>query len=87
MTEAFKFSILSRDGNARLGKLNTAHGKFDTPVFMPVGTLGSVKAMTVDLVEKTGSKIILGNTYHLMLRPGIDIIESLHGLRNFMKYF
>ena len=86
MNQAFKFSILSIDGSARLGKLNTAHGKFDTPVFMPVGTLGSVKAMTVDLVEKTGSKIILGNTYHLMLRPGIDIIESLHGLRNFMKW-
>ncbi len=86
MSEYLNFNIRSRDGNARLGELMTVHGKINTPVFMPVGTLGSVKAMTVDLVERAGSEIILANTYHLMLRPGVGVIEKLKGLRNFMKW-
>ena len=86
MSSKFEFKILAKDNNARMGELNTTHGKVKTPVFMPVGTLGSVKALTVDLLDKTGSNIILANTYHLMLRPGVEIIESLNGLRNFMNW-
>jgi hypothetical protein len=60
------------DGAARLGTLHTAHGEVPTPVFMPVGTAGTVKAMTADSVRSTGARMILGNTYHLMLRPGAE---------------
>src|SRR6202030_4610657 len=63
------FEILARDGAARTGRLTTAHGAIDTPAFMPIGTAGSVKAMTPEGVAATGARIVLGNTYHLMLRP------------------
>jgi len=84
MTTAFE--ILARDGAARRGRLTTAHGVVDTPVFMPVGTAGTVKAMTSDGVAATGARIVLGNTYHLMLRPGAERIAALGGLHRFMNW-
>ena len=82
----FNFSIEARDGAARCGQLMTAHGPIATPAFMPVGTAGTVKAMTPDAVASTGADIVLGNTYHLMLRPGADRIEALGGLHRFMAW-
>jgi queuine tRNA-ribosyltransferase len=76
----------SQWSKARAGVLNTDHGKILTPVFMPVGTVGSVKAMSSQDVKETGSQIILGNTYHLYLRPGTDIIKSAGGLHEFMNW-
>ena len=70
-----KFKVSKTDGQARLGTLTTAHGDISTPAFMPVGTAGTVKAMTPEAVAETGAQIILGNTYHLMLRPGADRVE------------
>lgn len=64
------FALLATDGAARRGRISTAHGTVETPAFMPVGTAGTVKAMTADAVRSTGAEIVLGNTYHLMLRPG-----------------
>jgi len=81
-----RFEVLARDGAARRGRLVTAHGAVDTPVFMPVGTAGTVKAMTSEGVAATGARIILGNTYHLMLRPGADRIAALGGLHHFMNW-
>ena len=80
------FEILGRDGPARAGRLSTAHGVVDTPCFMPIGTAGTVKAMTPDGVAATGARLILGNTYHLMLRPGAERIASLGGLHAFMNW-
>ena len=80
------FEILARDGAARLGRLDTAHGPVETPVFMPVGTAAAVKAMTPDAVAATGARIILGNTYHLMLRPGAERVAALGGLHRFMNW-
>jgi queuine tRNA-ribosyltransferase len=80
------FEILARDGAARRGRLQTAHGPVDTPVFMPVGTAATVKAMTPEDVAATGARIILGNTYHLMLRPGAERIAALGGLHRFMNW-
>ncbi|MEJ1975179.1 MAG: tRNA guanosine(34) transglycosylase Tgt [Acetobacteraceae bacterium] len=74
------------DGAARAGTLHTAHGDVPTPVFMPVGTAGTVKAMTADSVRATGAKLVLGNTYHLMLRPGADRVAALGGLHRFMDW-
>ncbi len=74
------------DGAARAGTLHTAHGEVQTPVFMPVGTAGTVKAMTADAVRSTGAKLILGNTYHLMLRPGADRVAALGGLHRMMDW-
>ncbi len=74
------------DGAARLGTLHTAHGDVPTPVFMPVGTAGTVKAMTADSVRSTGAKLILGNTYHLMLRPGAERVAALGGLHKMMDW-
>ena len=82
----FRLDIVARDGAARAGVLRTAHGAVETPVFMPVGTAGTVKAMTADAVRATGAKIVLGNTYHLMLRPGAERIEQLGGLHEFMDW-
>lgn len=64
------FELLATDGAARRGRITTGHGTVETPAFMPVGTAGTVKAMTADAVAATGAEIVLGNTYHLMLRPG-----------------
>lgn len=86
MTEKFSFNVVARDGAARLGKLVTAHGAVDTPVFMPVGTAATVKAMFPEHVAATGSQMILANTYHLMLRPGVERIARFGGVRQFMKW-
>src|SRR3974377_747189 len=80
------FEVLARDGAARRGRLTTAHGEIDTPVFMPVGTAGTVKAMTPGGGAATGAGIVLGNTYHLMLRPGAERISALGGLHPFMNW-
>ena len=80
------FEVLERDGAARRGRLVTAHGVVDTPVFMPVGSAGTVKAMTPEGVAATGARIVLSNTYHLMLRPGAERIAALGGLHRFMNW-
>ncbi len=82
----FGFELLGRDGAARRGRVHTAHGAINTPAFMPVGTAGTVKAMTADGVAASGAEIILGNTYHLMLRPGAERIARLGGLHRFMNW-
>lgn len=82
----FPFDIAATDGRARTGLLKTARGDIRTPAFMPVGTAATVKAMTVDQVKQTGADIILGNTYHLMLRPGPERMERLGGLHKFMRW-
>ena len=79
-------SVEATDGPARAGTLHTAHGDVPTPVFMPVGTAGTVKAMTADMVRATGARLVLGNTYHLMLRPGAARVEALGGLHRFMDW-
>ena len=81
-----RFDILARDGAARRGRLLTAHGVVDTPVFMPVGTAATVKAMTAEGVAATGARLVLGNTYHLMLRPGAERIAAFGGLHRFMNW-
>tara|TARA_B100000965_G_C19524028_1_gene727898 strand:+ start:213 stop:1325 length:1113 start_codon:yes stop_codon:yes gene_type:complete len=81
----FVFNVLANDKIARLGLIETHRGNIDTPAFMPVGTQGTVKGAFINDVIKTGSQIVLGNTYHLMLRPGIKRIESLGGLHQFMN--
>jgi queuine tRNA-ribosyltransferase len=83
---AFRFELLAQDGAARRGRLSTACGTVETPAFMPVGTAATVKAMTNDMVAATGAEIILGNTYHLMLRPGAERIGRLGGLHRFMGW-
>jgi queuine tRNA-ribosyltransferase len=80
------FRVDATDDAARAGVLTTAHGPVQTPVFMPVGTAGTVKAMTADAVRATGAQIILGNTYHLMLRPGAERIARLGALHRFMDW-
>jgi len=80
------FHLDASDGTARAGTISTAHGTIETPVFMPVGTAGTVKAMTADAVRSTGASMVLGNTYHLMLRPGADRIARLGGLHRFMGW-
>ena len=83
---AFPFDIQARDGAARTGVLKTPRGDIRTPAFMPVGTAATVKALTVDQVAATGADIILGNTYHLMLRPTAERIRRLGGLHRFMRW-
>jgi queuine tRNA-ribosyltransferase len=73
-------------GSARAGKLITPHGEVETPVFMPVGTLGSVKAVSQDVLEELGVQILLGNTYHLYLRPGVETVRQMGGLHRFMAW-
>jgi queuine tRNA-ribosyltransferase len=80
------FSIRANAGETRLGQITTAHGLVDTPAFMPVGTLGSVKAVPQDILEELDAQIILGNTYHLYLRPGHELMRSLGGLHKFMSW-
>ena len=80
------FNILKTDGKARLGKITTLRGEVDTPAFMPVGTAGTVKGVLPEHVKLSGSQIILGNTYHLMLRPGSELISSFGGLHKFMNW-
>ena len=84
----FKFDLLHTDNNtrARRGRLQTPHGAIETPIFMPVGTHGALKAMTPDQVEKTGAQIILSNTYHLHLKPGEGLVKKAGGLHKFMHW-
>ena len=84
--EPLKFERLATDGAARAGILHTAHGPLETPAFMAVGTAATVKAMTSEAVRSTGTQCVLGNTYHLMLRPGADRIADLGGLHRFMDW-
>jgi queuine tRNA-ribosyltransferase len=81
-----KFDLLSTDGAARRGTLTLAHGTVETPVFMPVGTYGTVKAMAPNELVDIGAQIVLGNTFHLWLRPGLDVIRSHGGLHRFMGW-
>ncbi|PWS34749.1 tRNA guanosine(34) transglycosylase Tgt [Falsiroseomonas bella] len=81
-----RWSLTTTDGAARAGTLHTAHGEVPTPVFMPVGTAGTVKAMTADAVRSTGARMVLGNTYHLMLRPGAERVARLGGLHRLMDW-
>ena len=81
-----KFEIDKKVGKSRLGRLITKHGVVNTPAFMPVGTCGTVKAMLPESVAATGAEILLGNTYHLMLRPGADLVEKMGGLHKFMNW-
>lgn len=82
----FKYTLKNKCGKARRGEIQTAHGVIQTPVFMPVGTAGTVKAMKPETVKELGSDIILGNTYHLYLRPGHKIVEEMGGLHRFMNW-
>lgn len=86
MTSDFKYDLLDTDGAARRGRVHTAHGVINTPAFMPVGTAATVKAMMPESVAETGAEVLLGNTYHLMLRPGAERIEKLGGLHKFMNW-
>ena len=83
---SIEFHIDARSGAARLGRLTTPHGVVETPVFMPVGTLGSVKGVPQDILEQLGVQILLGNTYHLYLRPGVELVRRLGGLHRFMSW-
>ena len=82
----FSFELLTQNENARLGKINTPRGIINTPAFMPVGTQGTVKGIFTDDIIKTNSEIILSNTYHLLLRPGIEILKKFGGLHDFMNW-
>ena len=81
----FSFELITQDDKARLGKIYTPKGIIDTPAFMPVGTQATVKACRIEDIKKTGSQIILSNTYHLMIRPGVERIQEIGGLHNFMN--
>ncbi|MEJ2088909.1 MAG: tRNA guanosine(34) transglycosylase Tgt, partial [Gammaproteobacteria bacterium] len=80
------FELMATDAAARRGRLSTAHGVVETPVFMPCGTYGTVKAMTPENLERVGTQMLLGNTFHLMLRPGDVAIRNLGGLHTFMQW-
>ncbi len=86
MSTVFRFEVQATDGAARNGRLTLAHGSVDTPVFMPVGTYGAVKTLTPEDLEALGAEIILGNTFHLMLRPGGELMQTLGGLHHFMHW-
>ena len=81
-----KFNLKSQDGNARTGQIITAHGIINTPAFMPVGTYGAVKSISPKELESNNFEIILGNTFHLWLRPGMDVISKHHGLHKFINW-
>lgn len=83
---AFSFEVVARDGTARRGRLVTAHGVVETPVFMPCGTYGTVKAMTPEALQSAGTRILLGNAFHLMARPGDAAVQRLGGLHRFMQW-
>ncbi len=86
MTKTFGFTLHKTDGAARLGTVHTGRGDIRTPAFMPVGTVGTVKGLYLDQVKETGADIILGNTYHLMLRPGAEQVAALGGLHNLIRW-
>ncbi len=83
---SFAFTLHATDGAARAGALSTSHGDVQTPAFMPVGTQGTVEGLTPEMVRDAGAQIILGNTYHLTLRPGDELIRDLGGLHKFMNW-
>ncbi len=83
---SFRFEIEATDGKARAGRFFTPHGVVQTPVFMPVGTLGTVKGVPQDTLEELGVEILLNNTYHLYLRPGVEMVRSLGGVQRFMAW-
>jgi queuine tRNA-ribosyltransferase len=83
---SIEFHVEARSGNGRAGKLITPHGEIETPVFMPVGTVATVKGVPQDLLEDLGVQILLGNTYHLYLRPGVEIVRKFGGLHGFMAW-
>ena len=83
---SLQFQIEKTRGSARAGRLITPHGEIETPVFMPVGTVASVKGISQDLLEDLGVQILLGNTYHLYLRPGVEVVRKLGGLHKFMSW-
>jgi queuine tRNA-ribosyltransferase len=85
-SKEFSFELITQDDKARLGRISTPRGIIDTPTFMPVGTQGTIKGVFVDDILKTNTQIILGNTYHLLLRPGIEILDQFNGLHNFMNW-
>jgi queuine tRNA-ribosyltransferase len=86
MTEPLNFEIKAKSGNARMGRVETLHGGFDTPAFMPVGTRASVKGILPHHVRQGGAEILLNNTYHLMLRPGSELIQEMGGVHRFMNW-
>jgi queuine tRNA-ribosyltransferase len=86
MVEPFSFRLIASDGSARRGEIVTPHGRIQTPTFMPVGTQATVKGLAPEDVRATGAEIVLGNTYHLMLRPGAERIAALGGLHKFMNW-
>ena len=86
MVNILEFKISATDAKARRGKLNLLSGVVETPAFMPVGTYGSVKGLTPDQVKQTGADVVLGNTFHLMLRPGTDVVEHQGGLHKFINW-
>jgi queuine tRNA-ribosyltransferase len=86
MSTPFSFNLMQTDGAARRGEIVTPHGRVQTPAFMPVGTQGTVKGLMPEAVRATGAEIVLGNTYHLMLRPGAERIAALGGLHQFMNW-
>src|ERR671917_2744527 len=86
MTESFTFTLTGTDGEARSGEIRMPRGVIRTPAFMPVGTAGTVKAMYPGQVRALGADIVLGNTYHLMLRPGAERVARLGGLHAFMNW-
>ena len=75
--QEFLFELITQNDNARLGKISTPRGEINTPAFMPVGTQGTIKGIFTDDILRTGTQIILGNTYHLLLRPGVDNLKNL----------
>ena len=81
-----RFEVLAEDGNARAGRLQLPRGAFDTPVFMPVGTQATVKALDTQDLEALDVRVLLSNAYHLGLRPGAELVEKLGGLHNFMGW-
>ena len=83
--DKFAFNLIKENNDARLGEISTFRGKIKTPTFMPVGTQGTVKSIYIDDLISSGTQIILSNTYHLMIRPGVDRIKKIGGLHNFMN--
>ncbi len=86
LRKEFSFELITQNDKARLGKIHTPRGIIDTPVFMPVGTQGTVKGIFTEDLKKANTQIILGNTYHLLLRPGVKILDKFNGLHNFMNW-
>lgn len=86
MSSSFRFEVMATDGAARRGRIHSGRGVIDTPAFMPVGTAGTVKAVTPEELDQLGAQVVLGNTFHLMLRPGSELVHRLGGLHRFMHW-